>query len=108
MNIADIALNPMTSGSGSNLKIGDYFANKIPVITTPFGARGYKIENKKHAVICDLVKFKANLKSLLFDKSLQNQLKQNGYDYVAKELNWKVLAKKLDNTITQMYKKKNF
>jgi glycosyltransferase involved in cell wall biosynthesis len=37
---ADLALNPMISGSGSNLKMLDYFASGIPVISTEFGARG--------------------------------------------------------------------
>lgn len=37
---ADVALNPMTSGSGSNLKMLDYMAAGLAVISTPFGARG--------------------------------------------------------------------
>ncbi|WP_136067577.1 glycosyltransferase [Modicisalibacter radicis] len=36
----DVALNPMTSGSGSNLKMLDYTASGVPVLTTPFGNRG--------------------------------------------------------------------
>lgn len=37
---ADIALNPMLGGSGSNLKMLDYTASGVPVLTTPFGNRG--------------------------------------------------------------------
>ncbi|MEX2292748.1 MAG: glycosyltransferase [Acidimicrobiales bacterium] len=37
---ADVAINPMTSGSGSNLKLLDYLAVGVPVVTTPTGARG--------------------------------------------------------------------
>ena len=37
---ADLALNPMRTGSGTNLKIVEYFAAGIPVVSTPFGARG--------------------------------------------------------------------
>ena len=40
---ADVALNPMRSGSGTNLKMLDYFAAGIPVISTLFGARGLTI-----------------------------------------------------------------
>ncbi|MHB0776569.1 glycosyltransferase family 4 protein [Halomonas sp. WWR20] len=36
----DVALNPMFSGSGSNLKMLDYTASGVPVLTTPFGNRG--------------------------------------------------------------------
>src|SRR5262249_23608295 len=40
---ADIALNPMFSGSGTNLKMLDYFAAGLPVISTPAGARGLEL-----------------------------------------------------------------
>lgn len=39
-SVADIALNPMYSGSGSNIKMFDYMAMGIPIITSRFGARG--------------------------------------------------------------------
>ena len=41
LSAADLAINPITSGSGSNLKIFDYMAAGVPVLTTPFGARGF-------------------------------------------------------------------
>ncbi len=37
---ADVALNPMVSGGGSNLKMADYLAVGTPVLTTEIGARG--------------------------------------------------------------------
>jgi glycosyltransferase involved in cell wall biosynthesis len=37
---ADVGLNPMVSGGGSNLKVLEYFAAGVPVVTTPTGARG--------------------------------------------------------------------
>jgi glycosyltransferase involved in cell wall biosynthesis len=37
---ADCALNPITSGAGSNLKLVEYAAAGMPIITTPFGNRG--------------------------------------------------------------------
>lgn len=37
---ADVALNPVTSGSGTNVKMFDYMASGIPAISTRFGARG--------------------------------------------------------------------
>ena len=40
MASVDVALNPMQSGSGSNLKMLDYTASGVPVLTTPFGNRG--------------------------------------------------------------------
>lgn len=37
-----MALNPMAEGSGSNVKIADYLTHGLPVLSTPFGARGYE------------------------------------------------------------------
>lgn len=48
---AHVALNPMQSGSGTNLKMLDYFASGIPVISTAFGARGLRVEGGKHFVM---------------------------------------------------------
>ena len=37
---ADVALNPISHGSGSNLKLPEYLAAGLPVVTTTFGMRG--------------------------------------------------------------------
>ncbi len=39
---ADIALSPVTHGSGQSVKIFDYLASGLPVVTTPFGIRGVR------------------------------------------------------------------
>lgn len=37
-----LAINPMTQGSGSNVKVADYLMHGLAVLSTPFGARGYE------------------------------------------------------------------
>jgi glycosyltransferase involved in cell wall biosynthesis len=39
---ADVAVNPVPYGSGSNLKVAEYLAAGLPVVTTPIGARGFE------------------------------------------------------------------
>ena len=39
---ADVAVNPVESGSGSNVKLAEYVAAGVPVVTTSFGLRGYE------------------------------------------------------------------
>ena len=41
MQSCALALNPMQSGSGSNVKLADYLGNGLFVVTTEFGLRGY-------------------------------------------------------------------
>jgi len=38
--LADYAINPMFSGAGTNVKMLEYMAAGLPIISTPFGARG--------------------------------------------------------------------
>jgi glycosyltransferase involved in cell wall biosynthesis len=40
LHAADIAINPMFGGSGTNIKMLDYMAAGLPIVTTHLGARG--------------------------------------------------------------------
>jgi len=40
LQIADVAINPMSTGSGTNIKMFDYMASGLPLVTTEVGARG--------------------------------------------------------------------
>jgi len=41
LHAADVSVNPMQSGSGSNLKVVEALAAGLPVVSTRFGLRGY-------------------------------------------------------------------
>jgi glycosyltransferase involved in cell wall biosynthesis len=44
---ADAALNPMFTGAGTNVKMCEFIAMRLPVLSTPFGARGFVVEDGK-------------------------------------------------------------
>ena len=90
--LADIAINPMTSGSGTNLKILDYLSAGIPTITTPIGARGLDIESNVHAVICDLENFSENIMKVISNPHLQQLLRKRGRELVEKQYDWAIIA----------------
>jgi glycosyltransferase involved in cell wall biosynthesis len=46
--LADVALNPMRLGSGTNLKMLDYALAGVPVLSTEFGARGLGLGQNTH------------------------------------------------------------
>lgn len=48
IGVAEVALNPVTTGSGTNLKMVEYLASGMPVISTAFGARGLGITAGEH------------------------------------------------------------
>jgi len=49
---ADVALNPMRSGGGSNLKLFDYLAVGTPIVSTLTGARGLA-DPERHCVVAE-------------------------------------------------------
>ena len=59
MQSCKLALNPMLSGSGSNVKLADYLGNGLFVITTEFGRRGYPSIINDHVFIASLDGFKS-------------------------------------------------
>jgi glycosyltransferase involved in cell wall biosynthesis len=42
---ADAALNPIATGAGTNVKMCEFMAARLPIVTTPFGARGFRIDD---------------------------------------------------------------
>ncbi|TQR43695.1 glycosyltransferase family 4 protein [Paenibacillus popilliae] len=95
--ISDIAINPIYTGSGSNLKLAEYFSYKLPVVTTTFGARGYNIQTNEHAIICELESFSNEITNLIRDKELKAKLVKNAYNFVQNDVNWLALARKYDD-----------
>lgn len=53
LSVADVALNLVTTGSGTNIKMLEYFGAGIPVISTPFGARGLGIRPGEHYIAAE-------------------------------------------------------
>jgi len=104
---SDVAVNPMESGAGSNLKLAEYFAHKILTVTTPTGARGYLIRHGMEAVIAEKENFADELRNVLDGKYDSKQITENAFRYVEHELSWDILAKKYHECIENyLFKKK--
>ncbi len=97
--LSDIAINPMFSGSGTNLKMLDYMSAGIPVITTPIGARGLDVESYKHAIICSPDEFPNKIVELSDDKALRDSLKKNGRGLVEEKFSWRKIALNLSKKL---------
>jgi glycosyltransferase involved in cell wall biosynthesis len=88
LKISDIAINPMLSGSGTNIKVLGYLSAGIPTITTPTGARGLDLIDQKHALICEIEDFPRKIHDLLSDDHLAESLKKNGRNLVEQRYDW--------------------
>jgi glycosyltransferase involved in cell wall biosynthesis len=65
---ADVAVNPMRSGGGSNLKVLGYFAAGVPVLSTPMGVRGID-EPERVATVVRIDRFADALRSFIADST---------------------------------------
>ncbi|MFZ4517116.1 MAG: glycosyltransferase [Microthrixaceae bacterium] len=59
---ADVGLNPMQSGGGSNLKLLGYFAAGLPVVSTRVGARGVD-HAERYVRLAELGEFPAAIRA---------------------------------------------
>ncbi len=65
LSVAAVALNPVSEGSGTNMKMLDYLAAGVPVVSTAVGARGLELDSERDVRIAPLVGFEAALRAVL-------------------------------------------
>ena len=93
--IADISLNPMKHGSGSNLKLFEYLASGIPTISTYFGTRGLELSNKKGLIVKETVDgFCDAIYSIFNNESLNKQLRIYSRKLIIGKYDFSTIAKK--------------
>lgn len=96
---ADVALNPVISGSGTNLKMLEYFAAGLPVLTTPVGARGLDIEPRQHALVVEPDGLADALVELLGDATLAALLGRSARQLVEQQFSWEAIG----STVADVY-----
>ncbi|MEL6955494.1 MAG: glycosyltransferase, partial [Pseudomonadota bacterium] len=93
-----VGLNPMTEGGGSNLKIPDYLVHDLDVVSTPFGARGFEVNESGGLFQAEILDFVPVLKRL----ASENEAGQAARDRSAvSRYYWSELSKKYFELISQ-------
>ncbi len=90
---ADIALNPMFSGSGTNLKMLDYFAASLPVVSTPAGARGLEIAGND-CVVCGTGEFVSHVQELLASEARRTEMGRRVRLVAEEKYDWALISAK--------------
>ncbi|SFE86205.1 Glycosyl transferases group 1 [Paenibacillus algorifonticola] len=91
-SVADIAINPMLAGSGTNLKIAEYMANGVPVISTAIGARGYNVDSGVHIIINNMANMADSIRELFNNKKLMSDLSIRAREVIVKQYSWEVAS----------------
>jgi glycosyltransferase involved in cell wall biosynthesis len=82
IDLADLAIVPLTVGTGVKNKVLEYFALSKPVVTTKIGAENLSVKNMFHCLITDIEGFPDKVSYLLENPELLVYLGQNGRKYV--------------------------
>jgi glycosyltransferase involved in cell wall biosynthesis len=102
MSNADIAINPMTTGSGSSLKILDFIAHGVPVLSTPMGMRGFNFKDGIDCLLTDVNDFSKNLKSLSGKCIQLAEIADSAYKVALQNYTWSAIAKNLQKSINDL------
>ncbi|MBE9014313.1 glycosyltransferase, partial [Pseudanabaenaceae cyanobacterium LEGE 13415] len=101
--ISDVALNPVTFGSGTNLKMLEYFAAGIPVISTPAGIRGLGVEHGKHCIVAEVEQFGEAINKLRSESpEAQFARVEAAKDLVQQTYDWRVIADRFINAVAAL------
>jgi glycosyltransferase involved in cell wall biosynthesis len=92
-----IAIAPILKGSGTRLKILEYFSCGLPVISTKIGAEGLDVENGVHIIIeDDIENFADKIMLLLNNKNLARKIGKAARKLVVTKYDWQSIVKKLN------------
>lgn len=100
MAASDIAINPVTSGAGTNVKMLEYLAVGLPVVTTDIGARGLSFNNGVDGMIAkDLNDFPELISAIYSDPTLGEKLSRSARAK-AEDFDWR----KIELAIREKFK----
>ncbi|MCL2661925.1 MAG: glycosyltransferase family 4 protein [Oscillospiraceae bacterium] len=89
LNQADFALNLIEGGSGMNVKMLEYFAHGLPVITTEFGKRGISVTDKTHCLVTSIENVENAVNRFCkMDRTKRDVMAVNAYELVKSEYSW--------------------
>jgi glycosyltransferase involved in cell wall biosynthesis len=102
LRAADVALNPMRLGSGTNLKLLEYLAVGTPVVSTPFGARGIDVVDGEHLRFAEPADFAAVVAEVLADPDAAQRRAEAARTLVTDRYSWDRLGRRLADVVTDI------
>jgi glycosyltransferase involved in cell wall biosynthesis len=96
---ADVAINPMSMGSGTNIKLFDFMAAGLPIVTTPVGARGIQAGSEPAFALASKDDFAAAIGRVLHDRSLAESLGAAARQTVCDRYSWERISPSLGRVL---------
>lgn len=100
LRAATVALNPVVSGSGTNLKLVEALAAGAPVVSTVVGARGMPSVDGRHLRLCEPGQLATAVAEVLEDPARHDRARA-GRALVERDYDWTVLGERMAGAIEQ-------
>jgi len=98
LEAADIAVNPMFSGSGTNIKMFEFMAAGLPIVTTAVGARGCDGLDSAFAVASGQI-FASTIRGVLADRHRASAMGDAGRRLVSERYSWERISPSLGRVL---------
>lgn len=100
LRISDVAVAPLLHGSGTRLKILEYFSCGLPVVSTSVGADGLDVKNGYNIFIDDdLESFTLRIIELLKNKKMSIAMGKAARVLAETTYNWERITKELEKRL---------
>lgn len=92
LRAADMAINFMFDGSGTNIKMLDYLGHGLPTIVSEVGNRGLRTEHKRHVYVASQEGVAAGIREVYEDAELKARLRTEGHALAKADFDWREIS----------------
>lgn len=92
---------PTRLGGGTHLKVAEGLARRVPIVTTPHGARGYTIRPGEHALVAETgADFAAACAKLLNHPETGERLTNAGWELFKAQYSWDSIQPAVESAVS--------
>jgi len=103
LEAADAFIVPLHAGGGMRVKIVDAWLWGLPIVSTPIGAEGIKVQDEENLLLAENAPdFARATVRLLTDPELGDQLRVNGRAWVENHYAWQATYQRVDEVYDQL------
>ncbi len=100
LQAANIGINPMFGGSGTNIKMFDFMAAGLPIVSTPIGARGINVDGE-NLMIADGPHLADSISLLLHDRERAGDMGRAARHCVERNYSWERISHQLGDLLAR-------
>lgn len=104
LSMSDFGLNPVELGSGTNIKMFEYAAHGLTIVTSDFGARGIELEPGRDFVLTKSDELGATLREITSTPNLMkmHKISKSAQKIIEMKYDWEIIGKRYRDEIQRI------